>query len=169
MIFFLKSVGKVPGNFLTELRNTLAANELHQLFDEKPLGAENILNSVRKIPRNFLTDCTRLEAILSGIFPELFRQTSKKSSSEPKKEQAHLGPALVQPSLAQAGTLPKPAQARAQIRPDHMNLTHFSEIWFTWFEAESGFRIEIWMRQYRQIVQNVDPRLMKLALTAPDK
>ena len=44
----------------------------------------------------------------------------------------------------------------------------FSEICATWFEAESGFRIEIWTRQYRQIVQNVDPRLMELALEAPD-
>ena len=84
------------------------------------------------------------------------------------QEQARLGPALAQPSLAQAGTRPKPAQAWAQIRPDHMNLTHFSEIWLTWFEAESGFRIEIWMRQYRQIVRNFDPRLMELAMKAPD-
>ena len=84
------------------------------------------------------------------------------------QEQARLGPALAQPSLAQAGTLPKPAQARTQHRPDHMNLTHFSEIWFTWFEAESGFRIEIWTRQYRQIVQNFDPRLMEIAMKAPD-
>ena len=41
-------------------------------------------------------------------------------------------------------------------------------MWFTWFEAESGFRIEIWMRQYRQIVRNFDPRLMELAMKAPD-
>ena len=84
------------------------------------------------------------------------------------QEQARLGPALAQPSLAQAGTLPKPAQARSQHRPDHMNLTHFSEIWFTWFEAESGSRIEIWMRQYRQIVQNFDTRRMELTLEATD-
>ena len=45
---------------------------------------------------------------------------------------------------------------------------HFSEICLIWFKAESGFRIEIWMRQYRQIVQNFDPRLMELALEAPD-
>ena len=44
----------------------------------------------------------------------------------------------------------------------------FSEICATWFEAESGFRIEIWTRQYRQIVQNFDPRLMELALEGPD-
>ena len=50
-----------------------------------------------------------------------------------------------------------------------MNLTHFSEIWFTWFEAESGFRIEIWTHQYREIVQNFGPRLMEITLKAPDK
>ena len=87
---------------------------------------------------------------------------------EPKQEQAGLGPALAQPSLAQAGTLPKPAQARTQDRPDHMNPAHFSEICLTWLEGESNFRIEIWMRQYRQIVQNFNPRLMELALKAPD-
>ena len=49
-----------------------------------------------------------------------------------------------------------------------MNPEHFSEICVTWFEAEAGFRIEIWTRQYRQIVQNFDPRLMELTLEAPD-
>ena len=63
---------------------------------------------------------------------------------------------------------PSLAQARTQYKPDHMNPGHFSEICSTWFEAEAGFRIEIWTRQYRQIVQNFDPRLMELALEAPD-
>ena len=85
-----------------------------------------------------------------------------------KQEQAGLAPALAQPSLAQPGTRPKPAQAWAQIRPDHMNPTHFSEICLTWFETETSFRIEIWTCQYRQIVQNFDPRLMEIALKAPD-
>ena len=87
-----------------------------------------------------------------GKVPGFSRQNSKKKLVQRTQEQARLGPALAQPSLAQAGTRPKPAQAWAQIRPHHTNLRHFSEIWLTWFEAESGFRIEIWMRQYRQIV-----------------
>ena len=49
-----------------------------------------------------------------------------------------------------------------------MNPGHLSEICLTWFEAEAGFRIEIWTRQYRQIMQNFDPRLMELALEGPD-
>ena len=60
----------------------------------------------------------------------------------------------------------KPAQA--QHGPGRRSPVHFSEICLTWFEAESGFRIEIWTRQYRQIVQNFDPRLMELALEGPD-
>ena len=60
----------------------------------------------------------------------------------------------------------KPAQA--QHRLGHRSPVHFSEICLTWFVAESGFRIEIWTRQYRQIVQNFDPRLMELALEGPD-
>ena len=60
----------------------------------------------------------------------------------------------------------KPAQA--QHGPGRRSPVHFSEICLTWFVAESGFRIEIWTRQYRQIVQNFDPRLMELALEAPD-
>ena len=58
--------------------------------------------------------------------------------------------------------------ARAQHGPGRRSPVHFSEICLTWFEAESGFRIEIWTRQYRQIVQNFDPRLMELALEGPD-
>ena len=61
----------------------------------------------------------------------------------------------------------KPAQA--QHGPGRRSPVHFSEICLTWFVAESGFRIEIWTRQYRQIVQNFDPRLMELALEAPDR
>ena len=61
-----------------------------------------------------------------------------------------------------------PPARSGQHRPDHMNPMHFSEICLTWFEAETGLRIEIWMRQYRQIVQNFDPRLMELALEAAD-
>ena len=60
----------------------------------------------------------------------------------------------------------KPAQA--QHGPGRRSPVHFSEICLTWFVAESGFRIEIWTRQYRQIVQNFDPRLMELTLEAPD-
>ena len=60
----------------------------------------------------------------------------------------------------------KPAQA--QHGPGRRSPMHFSEICLTWFVAESGFRIEIWTRQYRQIVQNFDPRLMELALEGPD-
>ena len=62
----------------------------------------------------------------------------------------------------------KPAQGWTQHRPGPRSPAHFSEMCLTWFEAESGFRIEIWTRQYRQIVQNFDPRLMELALEAPD-
>ena len=58
--------------------------------------------------------------------------------------------------------------ARAQHGPGHRSPVHFSEICLTWFVAESGFRIEIWTCQYRQIVQNFDPRLMEQALQAPD-
>ena len=39
---------------------------------------------------------------------------------------------------------------------------------FSTVDPESGFRIEIWTRQYRQIVQKFDPRLMELALEGPD-
>ena len=60
----------------------------------------------------------------------------------------------------------KPAQA--QHGPGRRSPVHFLEICLTWFVAESGFRIEIWTRQYRQIVQNFDPRLMELALEGPD-
>ena len=60
----------------------------------------------------------------------------------------------------------KPAQA--QHGPGRRSPVHFSEICLTWFVAESGFRIEIWTRQYRRIVQNFDPRLMELALEGPD-
>ena len=105
-------------------------------------------NSVGKVP---------------GSFP-----TELKKIVQRTQEQARLGPALAQPSLAQAGNRPKPARAWAQIRPDHMNPTHFSEICLPWFETETSFRIEIWMRQYRQIVRNFDPRLMELAMKAPD-
>ena len=43
------------------------------------------------------------------------------------QEQASLGPALAQPSLAQAGTQPKPAQAWDQIRLDYMNPPYFQK------------------------------------------
>ena len=48
-----------------------------------------------------------------------------------------------------------------------MNQGHFSEICLTLFQAETRFRIEIWTRQYRQIVQNCDLRLMEIILKAP--
>ena len=60
----------------------------------------------------------------------------------------------------------KPAQA--QHGPGRRSPVHFPEICLTRFVAESGFRIEIWTRRYRQIVQNFDPRLMELALEGPD-
>ena len=58
--------------------------------------------------------------------------------------------------------------AHAQHGPGCRSPVHFSEICLTWFEAESGFRIEIWTRQYRQIVKNFDPCLMEITLRAPD-
>ena len=63
-----------------------------------------------------------------GKVPGHFPTELKKKLVQRTQEQARLGPALAQPSLAQAGTLPKPAQARSKHRPDRMNLTHFSEI-----------------------------------------
>ena len=87
-----------------------------------------------------------------GKVPGHFPTELKKKLVQRTQEQARLGPALAQPSLAQAGTRPKPAQAWAQIRPVHMNPTHFSETCLTWFETETSFRIEIWTCQYRQIV-----------------
>ena len=60
-----------------------------------------------------------------GQVPLHFPTELKNMLVQRTQEQARLGPALAQPSLAQAGTLPKPAQARTQHRPDHMNLTHF--------------------------------------------
>ena len=62
-----------------------------------------------------------------GKFPGNFRIEFKKKLVPRTQEQASLGPALAQPSLAQAGTRPKPAQAWAQIRPDHMNPTYFQK------------------------------------------
>ena len=53
-------------------------------------------------------------------------------------------PGQAQPSLTKAWT---------QHRPDHVNPGHFSAMCFTWFEAEAGFRIEIWTCQDRQIVR----------------
>ena len=49
-----------------------------------------------------------------------------------------------------------------------MSPEHVSEICLTWFEAETGFRIEIWARQHHQIAQKFDPSLMDLALEAPN-
>ena len=59
-----------------------------------------------------------------GKVPGSFPTELKKKLAQRTQEQARLGPALAQPSLAQAGTRPKPAQAWAQIRPDHMNPTY---------------------------------------------
>ena len=62
----------------------------------------------------------------------------------------------------------KLAQAWTQQGPGPSSRMHFPKIFSTWFEAEAGFRIEIWTRQYRKIVQNFDARLMELTLVAPD-
>ena len=52
--------------------------------------------------------------------------------------------------------------------PTCPNQGHFSEICLLWFQAETGFRIEMWTCQYRQIVLNFAPHLMEIALNAPD-
>ena len=68
--------------------------------------------------------------------------------------------------------MPLELAAASRPRPstglDAESPVHFSEICLTWFIAESGLRIEIWTRQYIEIVQNFDPRLMELALEGPD-
>ena len=101
--------------------------------------------------------------ILFRKFPNKSNTISGKLLDKSKKSFAAGGGCRKNASGVGCG---KPAQA--QHGPGRRSPVHFSEICLTWFVAESGFRIEIWTRQYRQIVQNFDPRLMEIALKAPD-
>ena len=104
--------------------------------------------------------------ILFRKFPRKLNTISGKLLGRNKKKALPLAVAAETMPLELAEN--KPAQAWTQHGPGRRSPVHFSEICLTWFVAESGFRIEIWTRQYRQIVQNFDPRLMELALEAPD-
>ena len=75
------------------------------------------------------------------------------------------------PGPAQSGPGWHTAEAGPGLGPDQAGSYEsniFSEICLPWFETETSFRIEIWTRQYRQIAQNFDPRLMEIILKAPD-
>ena len=128
----------------------------------------------------------RISSILSENFQEIFlqngrdrrpfcRKSSWKSSDriENKVSAKHTGAGSpgASPGPAQSGPGWHTAEAGPGLGPDQAGSHEsniFSEICLPWFETEASFRIEIWTRQYRQIVQNFDPRLMELALEALD-
>ena len=100
--------------------------------------------------------------ILSRKFPRKFDKISGKLLGRNKKK--------VLPLSVAAETMPLELAVTSRPRPGPSTglvpavECIFQKICSTWFEAESGFRIRIWTRQYRQIVQNFDARLMEIAL-----